>query len=109
MSCGAVRQREVEAGLDHYPWGYRSGMYDDAGTLAGQPAGRRVVMGTPLLDAATTRRLAELGLRAGAEVRLLQRTVGRGGIVAVGDTRIALDRATLERLPVAAAPVDGAC
>lgn len=84
-----------------YPPGYRFSMSDDALTLAGVPAGRRVVLGDPKLDPAHTRRLAELGLRAGAEVLLLHRTAGRGRVVAVGDTRIALDRATLQQLPVA--------
>ncbi|MDV3221435.1 FeoA family protein [Intrasporangium sp.] len=82
-------------------------MYDDADTLAGQPAGRCVVMGVPRLDAARTRRLAELGLRAGTKVLLRNHTAGGGRIVAVGDTRIALDRATLLRLPVVPAPDDG--
>lgn len=99
-----VGRSEIGAGPNRYPWGYRFSMSDDASTLAGQPVGRRVVMGAPELDPARTRRLAELGLRAGAEVLLLHRTAGRGRIVAVGDTRIALDRATLQRLPVAAGP-----
>ena len=75
-------------------------MPDDALTLADQPLGRRVVMGRPRLDLARTRRLAELGLRAGVEVLVLHRTAGRGRILAAGDSRIALDRATLEALPV---------
>lgn len=77
-------------------------MSEDAATLAGQPVGRRVVLGTPLLDAARTRRLAELGLRAGVEVLVLHRTAGGGRVLAVGDTRIALDRGTLRSLPVGA-------
>lgn len=70
-------------------------------TLADLPLGRRVDVGLPLLDPDRVRRLAELGLRAGAEVVVLHRTAGRGRVVAVGDTRIALDLATLRRLPVA--------
>lgn len=98
---------ELGAGPDLYPWGYRFSMGDEASTLAGQPVGRRVVMGVPRLDRARTRRLAELGLRAGAEVVVLHRTAGRGRIVAVGDTRIALDRATLQCLPLASASDEG--
>lgn len=101
------RRREIGAGPDHYPWGYRFSMSEEATTLAGQPVGRRVVMGTPRLDAGRTRRLAELGLRAGAEVLLLHRTAGRGRVLAVGDTRIALDRATLQCLPVASTIEEG--
>jgi ferrous iron transport protein A len=57
-------------------------------------------VGIPSLAAHQTRRLAELGLRAGVEVVILHRTAGRGRVLAVGDIRIALDRATLRRLPV---------
>jgi ferrous iron transport protein A len=78
-------------------------MSEDAATLAGQPVGRRVVMGSPRLDPARTRRLAELGLRAGVEVIVLHRTAGRGRVLAVGDARIALDHDTLRSLPVVAA------
>ncbi len=77
-------------------------MSEGAGTLAGQPVGRRVVLGSPQLDAARTRRLAELGLRAGVEVLVLHRTAGQGRVLAIGDSRIALDRATLQSLPVVA-------
>lgn len=72
--------------------------------LAQQPLGSRVVLGPPLLATATTRRLGELGLRAGTEVVILHRTAGRGRVIATGDTRIALDRATLEAWPVADPP-----
>ncbi len=68
--------------------------------LFGLPVGSRVVLGQPLLSAAVTRRLAELGLRAGSEVVVLHRTAGRGRVIAAGDTRIALDRTTLEAWPV---------
>ncbi|HEU5144909.1 MAG TPA: FeoA domain-containing protein [Dermatophilaceae bacterium] len=75
-------------------------MTGDVSTIADQPVGRRVVLGPPQLDPARTRRLAELGLRAGTEVLVLHRTAGRGRVLAVGETRIALDRATLEAMPV---------
>jgi ferrous iron transport protein A len=78
-----------------------------ASTLARQPVGSRVVLGRPLLGAAATRRLGELGLRAGTAVVVLHRTAGRGCVVAAGDTRIALDRATLEAWPVEDASAPG--
>jgi ferrous iron transport protein A len=81
-------------------------MADSASTMAGQPVGRRVVLGAPHLEVARTRRLAELGLRAGTEVVVLHRTAGRGRVLAVGETRIALDRATLEAMPVVSSPED---
>lgn len=69
-------------------------------TLAGVPVSARVTLEAPRLDAARIRRLAELGLRAGAEVVVLHRTAGGGRVVAVDDARIALDRATLQAMPV---------
>lgn len=59
-----------------------------------------MILGMPQLPAARARRLAELGLRSGARVTVLHRTAGGGRLVAVGHTRIALDRATLAELPV---------
>lgn len=46
------------------------------------------------------RRLAQLGLRAGAEVVVTMRTSGGGRVVAVSGARIALDQATAQRLRV---------
>ncbi len=59
-----------------------------------------VVLAAPRLEPARARRLAELGLRAGARVRVLHRSAGGGRILAVDDARIAVDRATLRRIPV---------
>lgn len=59
-----------------------------------------VLLGTPQLPVARARRLAELGLRSGARVTVLHRTAGGGRLVAIGQTRIALDRETLAALPV---------
>jgi Fe2+ transport system protein FeoA len=42
--------------------------------------------------------LARLGLRSGAEVTVLTRTAGGGRLVAVGTSRIGLDRDTCRRL-----------
>lgn len=67
--------------------------------LAEVPVGSRVVLETPQLDAAHSRRLAELGLRAGVEVVVLHRAAGGSRVIAVEDSRIALDRTTLRALP----------
>jgi ferrous iron transport protein A len=69
-------------------------------TLADATPQVPVVLGVPQLTAPQTRRLAELGLRAGGRVTVLHRTAGGGRLVAVGHTRIALDRQTLTGLPV---------
>jgi len=65
-------------------------------TLATAPEGAALTLvrsaGTPEV----CRRLATLGLRRGAEVRVLQSTVGGGRVVGVGGARIALDRAMLQ-------------
>ncbi|MDC5697671.1 ferrous iron transport protein A [Intrasporangium calvum] len=71
-------------------------------TLARHPVGSTVVLAAPHLGPAATRRLAELGLRAGTEVVILHRTAGRGRVVATGTTRIALDRATVAAWPAEA-------
>ena len=77
-----------------------------ASTLAHHPVGSTVVLGLPDLAAATTRRLGELGLRAGTEVVILHRTAGLGRVIAAGDTRIALDRATLDAWPATQVDVE---
>ncbi|HEX2893376.1 MAG TPA: FeoA family protein [Marmoricola sp.] len=71
-----------------------------AGTLADLPLGIRAVLDQPRLPTARARQLAELGLRAGCEVRALVRTPGGGRVVAIGDIRLALDRSVLAALPV---------
>ena len=68
--------------------------------LNAAPAGTEVVLGRPDLPPDRARRLAELGLRAGARVVPLHRTAGGGRLVAVDDTRIALDKGTLRAFPV---------
>jgi ferrous iron transport protein A len=62
-----------------------------------------VILGAPQLSVGQTRRLAELGLRAGSRVTVLHRTAGGGRLVAVGQSRIALDRETLAGMPVSPA------
>ncbi len=40
------------------------------------------------------RRLAELGLRRGAEIEVLRRTSGGGRLLGIGTARLAIDRGT---------------
>ncbi|HEY5186202.1 MAG TPA: ferrous iron transport protein A [Actinomycetes bacterium] len=54
---------------------------------------------------ARARRLAELGLRAGQRVHVLQRSAGGGRLLGIGADRIAVGRATLRALPVVDEPV----
>ena len=49
---------------------------------------------------AVSRRLAELGIRPGARLRILSRTSGGGAIVAIGDDRLAVSRAILTSVEV---------
>ena len=49
------------------------------------------------------RRLVTLGLREGAQFRLLTRTIGGGRIVLVGGSRIALSRELVRQLRAEAA------
>jgi ferrous iron transport protein A len=71
------------------------------------PTGGRAVLGAPQVPPAMARRLAELGLRAGEPVEVLHRTAGGGRLLAVGDTRIAIDRQTARSLPVQGADLRG--
>jgi Fe2+ transport system protein FeoA len=49
---------------------------------------------------AVTRRLAELGIRPGAVLRIQSRTSGGGAILAIGDDRIAVSRQILASIEV---------
>ncbi len=78
-------------------------------SLADIPLRKWVILGSPELAASHARRLAELGLRAGSRVCVLVEAVGGGRVVAVGGVggvgaveqgRVALDRSTCRRLPV---------
>lgn len=55
---------------------------------------------------AVTRRLAEMGVRAGASLRILYRTSGGGAVLAIGDDRIAVAKAILRSITVG--PADNA-
>lgn len=52
------------------------------------------------LEPALTRRLAELGVRAGQTVTPMHRTSGGARVVGVDHTRVALARAVLRRIEV---------
>lgn len=54
------------------------------------------------LDDAVRHRMHELGLRPGARVRVVQRTVAGGLVVALGADRFGLDAATARRVEVEA-------
>jgi len=70
-------------------------------TLDDVPTGLPVVVQRPHLTPAYTRRLAELGIRHGALVSVLMRTVGGAGVITVDNSRIALDSTTMRQIPVA--------
>lgn len=57
------------------------------------------VLGDPD-NQATVRRLSELGVRRGALVTAVQKTPGGGRVLAIGDGRLALDKATLRALHI---------
>ena len=70
-----------------------------APVTVGQPGPQRAeVTGTPELLS----QLARLGLRLGMTVTPLMRTPGRGLVLAVGDLRLAVDRASADALHVQA-------
>lgn len=58
------------------------------------------VLGTRAPSPALSRRLAELGIRPGATLRTLLRTSGGGGVIALGDDRLAVSRAILSSVEV---------
>jgi ferrous iron transport protein A len=74
-------------------------------TLASAPCGVPLLLGHAELPAPRRLRLAELGLRPGATVTVLRRTVGGGRILGIGDARVALGRGVLTS--VSATPVTG--
>ncbi len=74
-------------------------------SLAGWPIGLPAVLVATGSSTATRTRLAQLGLRPGAQVTALLRTPGRGVVLACGDLRVALDRQSAAQIEVCA--VDG--
>jgi Fe2+ transport system protein FeoA len=76
----------------------------DARPLASVPPGTAGRLDLGGLPRTAGLRLAQLGLRAGAAVTVLARTAGGGRLVAVGTTRIGLDRDTSRRLALLPGP-----
>ena len=72
----------------------------DVRSLASLPPGATGTLGPGGVVRAHGLRLAQLGLRVGAQVTVLSRTSGGGRLVAVGSTRIGVDRETCRRLEV---------
>lgn len=70
-------------------------------TLADAPRGASFVVSRVDLQLGHARRLAELGVRAGARVTIMGRTVGRGAVLDVAGGRIALDRTMLSGIHAA--------
>jgi len=72
-------------------------------TLTKAPLHHNLVLVGSTLDAAQRRRLSSLGLRLGAQLRLVQRLAGGARVVAVAGARVALGAAVLDGLDVEAA------
>ena len=66
--------------------------------------GERATLAEPAVDPQRARRLAELGLRAGESVTVLQRAVGGARVLSVAESRIAVDARTSGLLPVVRDP-----
>lgn len=70
-------------------------------TLESAPIGHELsVLRTGTAATAVTRRLAELGLRPRARIRIVTRTSGGGAVIAIADDRLALSRAILSAIDV---------
>ena len=66
--------------------------------------GATAILDEPAVGQAQRLRLAELGIRAGETVRMVQRSVGGARVVSVRDSRIALDGTTASQLPLRPEP-----
>jgi len=73
-------------------------------TLSQAGAGQHQIVELAELDAPVRRRLAELGIRPGQLVTVLQRGLLSGLVLAVGGLRLALDLATARSITVVEAP-----
>ena len=68
--------------------------------VADVPVGTVATLDEPAVDPLRRRRLAELGLRCGAEVHILARTAGGGRVIALADDRVVVDLGTARALVV---------
>ena len=76
-------------------------MHQRRGTsLREWPTGRPAVFVATDAGPTSARRLAQLGVRPGATLTPVQRTPGRGLVVAVAELRLALDRETVAAMRV---------
>lgn len=74
-------------------------LYPAAVTLNHVPVGATVRLADTTRHPGS-RRLAELGLRPGADIHVMRRTSGGGRLLGLGHSRMAVDRATLRSLDV---------
>lgn len=72
-------------------------------TLDRAPIGSKLTLVAAHAEPGLCRRLATLGMRCGAPVRVVSRTSGGGRVVAVAGSRVALDRSLMQQLEVRAA------
>lgn len=80
-------------------------------SLANWPVGQPAAYLRTHAGASVGHRLAQLGLRVGALLTPVQRTPGGGVVIAVGELRLALDRASVAAMQVrepAASTAEGA-
>lgn len=76
-------------------------------TLDAARSGQPMTVAGSRRSGALERRLAELGIRPGAVLRIQSRTSGGGAILAIGDDRIAVSRKILAGIEVAEVPAHG--
>lgn len=62
--------------------------------------GESATLGTPDVPVERRRRMAELGLRPGEQVRMIRRSVGGARVVQVDEIRIAVDAGTAKSWPI---------
>lgn len=67
-------------------------------TLAAAPVGTPFTLASTDVERPQARRLATMGMRVGAPLRVLGKTAGGGRIVDVAGSRIALDRGVAAQL-----------
>lgn len=80
---------------------------DSLTTLAEVQVGAAVVIAArQRIEPRLARRLAELGLRPGAAVRVLMRTPGHGRVIAIDQVRIALGLDLLRQVAIQPASSD---
>ena len=76
-------------------------------TLDDAPSGQTAVLAPVSRELRLSRRLAELGLRAGEPVVPRHRVAGGGRLLEVSGSRLAVDRGVLRQLLVADAAASG--